>query len=60
VNSIVARVGEHVLEVFMGIAFLRHGEGRAQLHRGRAQALQSRDIRARADTAGRDQRYMAF
>lgn len=40
----------------MRIAFERDGEGRAELHRRRAQVLQAADVGQRADAAGGDHR----
>ena len=49
------RVGQHLLEGEVGVAFGGHGKGRAQLHRTGAQGLQAHDVGVAGDAAGGNQ-----
>ena len=59
-HVVFLRLGQHALELGVGVALGRDGEGRAQLHRGGAQRLHARDVLAAADAAGGDQRDLAL
>ena len=54
------RLGQHLLEHRVGIAFVGGDEGCAELGRGRAERLQARDVLEAADAAGGDDRHLAF
>jgi hypothetical protein len=59
-HVLIARLGQHTLELDIGVALQRDGEGRTQLHGRCAQGLHARDVLEAADAAGRDQGHLAL